>query len=57
MKIDIQECFCIVTREPGDLKHYENRNATGESRLLLHTKRELNKRGINLIKKGIKTTP
>ena len=51
MKVEIKGNACVVTREAGDPKYYGVVNAAGESKLLYHVKKELNKQGYNLIKK------
>jgi len=42
---------CTVTREPSDPAFSGVRNAAGESRLLHHVKRELNRQGYDFVKK------
>jgi len=51
MKVRLQTNRCIVIREPGDPGFYGNLNAAGESKLLHHVKKELNKQGFDFIKK------
>lgn len=51
MKVELLEHRCIVTKEPGDPRFSGVVNAAGESRLLFHVKKILNKRGYDLIKK------
>jgi hypothetical protein len=51
MKVQVLEHVCVVTKEPGDPRFSGVVNAAGESRLLYHIKKELNKRGYDLIKK------
>jgi hypothetical protein len=46
-----QSGYCTVTREPGDPVFSGNVNAAGESRLLYHMKKQLNKEGWDFIKK------
>jgi len=43
--------YCIVEREPGDPVFRDSSWGSGESRLLYHVKRILNKRGHDFIKK------
>lgn len=53
MKVDlnIEEGFCLVTKESGDPRFSGSLNAAGESRLLYHVKQHLNKLGFDFIKK------
>ena len=51
MKVTLKDGRCIVEREPGDPKFHGVTNAAGESRLLHHVKRELNKQGFDFVKK------
>ena len=51
MKVKIEGNVCTVIREAGDPKCYGVVNAVGESKLLYHVKKELNKQGYDLIKK------
>ena len=51
MKVEIKNCVCKVTREPGDPKFRDGSWGSGESRLLYHVKKILNARGLDLIKK------
>ena len=53
MKVELnaEQGFCLVTKESGDPYFKGVRNAAGESRLLYHVKRVLNRQGFNFIKK------
>jgi len=51
MKLEMQEHSLVVTKEPGDIRFSGIINAAGESRLLYHIKKILNKQGYDLIKK------
>lgn len=51
MKLIMHKYALEVIKEPGDLRFSGRVNAAGESRLLYHIKKQLNKTGFDLIKK------
>lgn len=51
MKVEFSGNVVKVIREPGDPKFRDGSWGSGESRLLYHVKRILNKAGFDLIKK------
>ena len=51
MKVKLIKNRCVVTKEEGDHKFYGKLYAKGESALLYHIKKELNKQGFDFIKK------
>jgi hypothetical protein len=51
MKLEMREHSLVVTKEPGDPRFSGIVHARGESRLLYHVKKILNKQGYDLIKK------
>jgi len=51
MKVELKENICIVTKEKGDKSFHSTQWASAESTFLYHVKKELERQGIELIKK------